>query len=83
MPIELPPADGQCTTLKCSLTSVITRFGTRSGISSVSLMCWILAAGLFSLAAVLIIGNAGKTQAPPDPGLTTEVAMLLMFGVGA
>ncbi|MDB6068504.1 MAG: rane protein [Pedosphaera sp.] len=60
-----------------------TMLGTVTGLLALRFGGWVLATGLLSLAALLIIGNVGKSQTPPDPGLTTEVAMLLMFGVGA
>jgi uncharacterized membrane protein (DUF4010 family) len=62
------------------LTTVL---GTVTGLLALRFGGWVLAAGLLGLAALLIIGNIGKAQAPPDPRLTTEVAMLLMFGIGA
>jgi uncharacterized membrane protein (DUF4010 family) len=43
----------------------------------------VVAAGLLSVAALIVIGNAAKLRSEnPDPGLTTEMAILLMFGVG-
>jgi uncharacterized membrane protein (DUF4010 family) len=43
-----------------------------------------LAAGLLGLAALLVVGNVAKLRAGEvDPGLTTEVAVLVMYGVGA
>ncbi len=45
---------------------------------------WVLAAGLLALGALVVMGNLMKLRAGlPDPGLTTEVALLLTFGVGA
>lgn len=45
---------------------------------------WILAGGLLALAAVVVMANVLRTRAGDrDAGLTTEVATLLMFGVGA
>jgi uncharacterized membrane protein (DUF4010 family) len=45
---------------------------------------WVLAAGLISMAAMVVIGNLAKfKEGQLDPGLTTEVAILLMFVVGA
>ena len=45
---------------------------------------WILVAGLLALAALIILGNLLEmSEGVADPGLTTEVALLLMFGVGA
>jgi uncharacterized membrane protein (DUF4010 family) len=45
---------------------------------------WILAAGLLGVAAATAMGNAARLRDPdPSPGITTEVALLLMYGVGA
>jgi uncharacterized membrane protein (DUF4010 family) len=45
---------------------------------------WVLAAGLVAVAATTAMGNAARLRHdPPDPGITTEVALLLMYGVGA
>ena len=44
---------------------------------------WVVAAGYLALAAIVYIGNLSKIHAGrPEPGITTEVALLLMFGVG-
>jgi uncharacterized membrane protein (DUF4010 family) len=45
---------------------------------------WVLAAGLIALAAMVVLGNVMKLKAGlHDPGITTEVAILLMFVIGA
>jgi uncharacterized membrane protein (DUF4010 family) len=45
---------------------------------------WILAASLVGLAALVVMGNVAKLRAGyRDPGLTTEVALLLVFLLGA
>jgi uncharacterized membrane protein (DUF4010 family) len=62
------------------LTTVL---GAVAGLLALRFGGWIVAAGLLSMAAVLYIGNQANLQSEPDPGLTTEVAMLLMFGIGA
>lgn len=45
---------------------------------------WIFGAGLVGLAAVIVVGNLARidSERSPDPGITTEVTALLMFGVG-
>ena len=54
------------------------------GVLSLSLGGWIVAAGLLAVTGLAFTGNLAKIHAGrPDPGLTTEVALLLMFGVGA
>ncbi|HEV8630474.1 MAG TPA: MgtC/SapB family protein [Thermoanaerobaculia bacterium] len=45
---------------------------------------WVLAAGFLALAALVVVGNMASISAgDPSPGITTEVAVLLMFAVGA
>lgn len=45
---------------------------------------WALGAGFAGIVAVILVGNLHKLrQERADPGVTTEVAMLLMFAVGA
>jgi len=45
---------------------------------------WVVAAGLVGLMGVLAIGNLLRAKhAEVDPGITTEIAALLMFAVGA
>jgi uncharacterized membrane protein (DUF4010 family) len=45
---------------------------------------WVVATGFIALAAMVVLGNVQKMQAKElDPGVTTEVAILLMYAVGA
>ena len=45
---------------------------------------WLIAAGLMALAGLIVASNHVRLSAPDaDPGLTTEAALLVMFGVGA
>jgi uncharacterized membrane protein (DUF4010 family) len=63
---------------------LITLLGTVCALLAQALSGWILAAGFVAVAVMIVIGNlAILKDGPSDPGLTTEVAMLLMFGVGA
>jgi uncharacterized membrane protein (DUF4010 family) len=63
---------------------LITMLGTISGLLGVRFGEWIVAAGLVALAAQFVIGNLARIKAGDlDPGLTTEMAGLLMYGVGA
>jgi uncharacterized membrane protein (DUF4010 family) len=44
---------------------------------------WLIAAGLFSLASLLIVANLLAARKPDyDPGLTTELALLVIYLVG-
>ncbi len=62
---------------------LITMLGTVAGLLALRFGGWVVAAGLLSLAAIVIFSNRARADLPPDPGITTEVATLLMFGVGA
>jgi uncharacterized membrane protein (DUF4010 family) len=45
---------------------------------------WIVAAGIIALSVLIVVGKAIEmSRGGGDPGLTTEVALLLMFSVGA
>jgi uncharacterized membrane protein (DUF4010 family) len=62
---------------------LITVFGTTCGALAVSLGGWLPAAGLLAIAALIVMGNVAKLRrGDADPGMTTEVAILVMFGVG-
>ncbi len=64
---------------------LITVFGTLCALLSQALhQNWILPAGLIALASLFIVGNLPKLrEAVPDPGVTTEMAILVMFADGA
>jgi uncharacterized membrane protein (DUF4010 family) len=62
---------------------LITVFGALAGILAGYLGDWTVGVALLSVAAILVFGNLARLRSGPvDPGLTTEVAALLMFGVG-
>lgn len=44
---------------------------------------WLVAAGLLVVAALLVVGNLVLMRRESQPGMTTEVAALVMFVVGA
>src|ERR1041384_4032168 len=62
---------------------LITMLGTIAALLGMRYGGWVVAAGFASLAAIVIISKGEKTDLPPAPGITTEVAVLLMFGIGA
>ncbi len=63
---------------------LIALFGTVCAQLSRPLGGWIVAVGLAALSAVLILANLAKNKTgEPDPGITTEVAALLLFAIGA
>jgi uncharacterized membrane protein (DUF4010 family) len=63
---------------------LITMLGTVCALLGLRYGGWIVGAGLLAVAALFVIGNFARLKAGDiDPGLTTEMAALLMFGVGA
>lgn len=63
---------------------LITILGSLSAMLADAFGGWVLAAGFLAVSVMLLIGNLvqlGKDKI--DPGLTTEMAGLVMFGVGA
>jgi len=63
---------------------LITLLGVVSALLAQSFGGWIVAAGLLGVTAVVIYANLRRAgNRDPDPGTTTDVAALVMFGVGA
>ena len=64
--------------------AMITVFGTVTGQTAAAVGGWVVAAGLLAVAAMIIVGGLVKLHAGQiGTGLTTEIAALLMYGVGA
>lgn len=64
--------------------ALLTLLGTLCGLLALNLGGWVLAGALVALGLVLFVGNLIElVHGHADAGLTTEVAGLLMFGVGA
>lgn len=63
---------------------LVTVLGLLCGILAKEYGGWIVAAGFVGLAVLIFAGNQIRMRVPdPDPGLTTEAALLVMFAVGA
>ncbi|PRY12806.1 uncharacterized membrane protein (DUF4010 family) [Pontibacter ummariensis] len=63
---------------------LVTLLGTLSALLSVEYGGWVVAAGFVSITAIVVIGNFLRIKTTVvRVGLTTEVAMLLMFTIGA
>ncbi len=63
---------------------LIAIFGTVCAQLAQTLSGWIVAAGLLALTAVVIFANFAKLKSGAiDPGMTTEVTALLLYGLGA
>jgi uncharacterized membrane protein (DUF4010 family) len=61
---------------------IATIFGTLCGWMAVTLEASVIGAGLLALAALIVVGKMHQDP-QQHPGLTTEIALLSMFGVGA
>ncbi len=63
---------------------LVTVLGTVSALLALEFGGWMVAAGLLGLAAFVVVGNLLMLKkGGADPGQTTEVALLLMYAVGA
>ena len=64
--------------------ALITVLGTVCALLGQPFGGWIVGLGAIALAAMLVVGNLAKGKAGEvEPGVTTETAALLMYGVGA
>lgn len=63
---------------------LITIFGTLCALLAKHFGGGTIVVGFLALAGLIVVGNLAKQKLKaPDPGLTTEVAILVMFGMGA
>ncbi|RPI29270.1 MAG: MgtC/SapB family protein [Acidobacteria bacterium] len=63
---------------------LITMFGTLCGLLGLTYGPWIPALGFASILVLAILGNLmAMRNGKSDPGVTTEVALILMYAVGA
>ena len=62
--------------------ALITLFGAVAGSTVSTLGPWLVPAGALALAAMLVMANIANLRDGPDAGMTTEVAVLLMYAVG-
>jgi uncharacterized membrane protein (DUF4010 family) len=63
---------------------LVTLLGAVCALLSPGAGGWVLAAGLVAIAAATAMGNAARIRmGSPDPGITTEVALLLTYALGA
>jgi uncharacterized membrane protein (DUF4010 family) len=64
--------------------AMITLLGTLTAMLAPTVGGWIVAAGLICVAAAMAVANMIKLKSPDaEPGMTTEIAALVMFAVGA
>ncbi len=63
---------------------LVTVFGSVCALLALEFGGWVVAAGLAGVAAATVVGNLGRYRVGDiDPGQTTEMALLLMFVLGA
>lgn len=64
--------------------ALVSMFGALGGLLSLAFGGWVLAAALIACVAMVVLGNLAALRGEhPDAGLTTEIAVLVMFAVGA
>ncbi len=64
--------------------ALISLMGTICGLLGLQFGGWVVATGLAALAVLLVIANFARVKGGDiDPGLTTEFAATLLYGVGA
>lgn len=62
---------------------LLSLFGALTGLLGLAFGAWVVAAALVAFASLVVAGNLAEWKArEPDSGLTTEMAMLVMFAVG-
>jgi uncharacterized membrane protein (DUF4010 family) len=63
---------------------LITLFGSIMAMVAQTAGAWVIPAGLLALGAVVASGSwLGHRTEEADPGITTEIAILTMYGIGA
>ena len=63
---------------------LITVLGNLCGLLGQASGGWVVGLGLIALSGVIVVGNLAEPRgAEARPGVTTEIAMLVMFLVGA
>ena len=62
---------------------IIGMLGVFCGVLGATVGDWLIAAGLLSMAAVTVMANVLRLESGErDPGMTTEVAILVMYSIG-
>jgi uncharacterized membrane protein (DUF4010 family) len=64
--------------------ALITVLGSVCALLGLTFGGWVVGLGVLAVAAMLVVGNLVQGKAEEvEPGITTEIAALLMYGVGA
>jgi uncharacterized membrane protein (DUF4010 family) len=62
---------------------IIGMLGVFCGVLGATVGSWVIAAGLLSMAALTVMANVVRLRmGERDPGMTTEVAILVMYSIG-
>ncbi|MEZ5386599.1 MAG: MgtC/SapB family protein [Prosthecobacter sp.] len=63
--------------------ALVSLFGALCGIMGIAYSGWVIASAFVAFASMVILGNVShRPTSEPGTGLTTEMAMLVMFAVG-
>jgi uncharacterized membrane protein (DUF4010 family) len=63
--------------------ALLSLFGALSGVLGIAYGGWALGSGLIAIGALIVIAHVAEWKTKePDSGLTTEMAMLVMFATG-
>ncbi|MEQ1751774.1 MAG: MgtC/SapB family protein, partial [Prosthecobacter sp.] len=63
--------------------ALLTLFGAMAGLLGLMHGDWVIAAAMIAFAGVVVVGTLGEAKSKElDSGLTTEMAMLVMFTAG-
>lgn len=62
---------------------IIAMLGVFCGVLGATVGDWVIAAGLLAMAAITVMANVLRLESERrDPGMTTEVAILVMYSIG-
>lgn len=63
--------------------ALVSLFGALSGLLGILYGGWVVAAALIAFVSLVVLANLAELRSKePDAGLTTEMAMLVMFAIG-
>lgn len=62
--------------------ALLSVFGALCGLLGMMFGGWVIAASMVGFVALVIVGHLSELREDPDSGLTTEMAMLVMFVLG-
>lgn len=63
--------------------ALVAIFGSVAAMLAPTLGGWVVAAGLLAVAVLAYVGNMTRPPSAESPGVTTEIALLVIYAVGA